>query len=300
MSEVAAVIEAAFADQLGEDGRRMVREMRAFGRMGWFGWLIGKLFLPPAADPRGFVWEENGRVVGNASLLAVVGHPSRWVLANVAVLPEVQNEGVATELVGATIDLARRLGGRELLLQVKRDNDAATHLYDKMGFRRLCTRTTWLRRRYAPSPTPPSGLPIRGPRPEEWRDQLDLAWRLHPEGLEWPYPVRAGEFRSRAMGRFFGIDRRHWLWVEDGELLASLSIDSGLGGPRRKFILIADPRVRGRVEAPMIGFALEELSWDGGVVLDYPAEVAIEALSDLGFQALRTLTWMGRQLWARR
>jgi hypothetical protein len=225
-----------------------------------------------------------------------VGHPRRWVLANVAVLPEAQNQGVATGLVGATIDLARGLGARELLLQVKRDNDTAIHLYEKMGFRRLCTRTAWVRRRFAPSPTPRSGLPIRGRKPEEWRDQLELARRLHPEGLEWPYPVQAGQFRPRPFERFFGMGKQHWLWVEDGDLLASLSINSGLAGPRRRFILIADPRARGRVEGPMIGHALRDLSWEGGVVLDYPAGAAIEAFSDLGFEALRTLTWMGRQL----
>lgn len=298
MTQVAEVIEGAFADELGADGRRMVREMRAFGRMGWFGWLVGKLFLPPAADPRGFVWEESGRLVGNASLLAVVGHSDRWVLANVAVQPEFQNRGVATALVGATIDLARKLGGRELVLQVKWENAAAIHLYDKMGFRKLCTRTTWLRRRHTPIPVPTSDGSVRRRRPEEWRDQLDLAWRLHPEGLEWPYPLRAGQFQPGPFESLLGLDRRHWVWVEEGELLASLSIESGWGGSRRRFVLVTDPRVRGRAETPLLVHALHDFP-DSGVVIDYPAGEAGEGLSELGFEPMRTLTWMGRGLWRR-
>ena len=84
MGQLAALIESAFGRELDLTGRQMVRDMRTFGRLGWVGWMLSRLVLPPAAYPRGYVWEEAGEVIGNASLLRVAGHKRRWVLANVA------------------------------------------------------------------------------------------------------------------------------------------------------------------------------------------------------------------------
>src|SRR5512134_3714944 len=87
LSGLADVIESAFADSLDLAGRRMADEMRRYGRLGWLGWLLGRFLLPPAAYPKGYVWIEDGHLVGNASLMPVQGAADRWVLANVAVYP---------------------------------------------------------------------------------------------------------------------------------------------------------------------------------------------------------------------
>lgn len=299
MVPIANVIEAAFAGDLGEDGRRMVREMRAFGRVGWIGWLIGKLFLPPAANPQGYVWEEDGQVVGNASLLGVGGYPYRWILANVAVLPEFQNRGIGGELVRASIGLARKLGGRELFLQVKAKNDNAIRLYERLGFDTLSTRTTWLRRRFLPKPNKPGSSQARPRKSQEWRAQWALAREVHPEGLEWPYPLRKDQFQPRWLEGILGWDsRRHWVWMKGSTLLASLSSRSGFGRSRARFVLVTDPRVRGDVEQELISLALIDLGWDGSVLMDYPIGAADGGLSELGFIPRRTLTWMARSLTA--
>ena len=110
MGQVADLIEATFRGDLDGTARRMVREMRTLGRIGWVGWALSRLLLPPAARPFGFVWEENERIVGNASLLPVSGHPRRWVMANVAVHPEYRRRGIARQMVDASDHFARKAG----------------------------------------------------------------------------------------------------------------------------------------------------------------------------------------------
>src|SRR3972149_2177395 len=74
---LADLLELVFGPDLDSAGRQLVRDMRALGRFGWLGGVLSRLILPPAAAPRGYVWEEAGRIVGNASLLPVAGHAER-------------------------------------------------------------------------------------------------------------------------------------------------------------------------------------------------------------------------------
>jgi ribosomal protein S18 acetylase RimI-like enzyme len=144
LSALADLIEAGFAERLDPSGRRMVRGLRLFGKLGWLGGLLGRWFLPPAANPQGFVWEEQGAVIGNASLLPVTNYSQRWVMANVVVLPERRRRGIGRTLVTRSIEHARSRGAREIILQVDLNNEAATALYLGLGFKAYEPRTTWI------------------------------------------------------------------------------------------------------------------------------------------------------------
>jgi len=119
--------------------------MRAYGRAGVVGYWLGRIFLPPAAFPLGYVWEQDGAVVGSASLLRVDGFPERWVLANVAVEAEYRRQGIARELTKASVDLAKQRKAKELFLQVDSSNQGPQILYASMGFHPLVTRSNWVR-----------------------------------------------------------------------------------------------------------------------------------------------------------
>ena len=166
MKGMADLIEAAFAERLDESGRRMVRSMRAFGRWGWLGWAAGRLFLPPAAYPEGCVWLEDGRLVGNASLMRADPGSERWVLINVAVALAWRRKGIAGAMVEACLQEARRRGARELLLQVDAANRGAQELYQRLGFRLTSVRGTWKRRMpRLTTTTTTEELPARRRRP---------------------------------------------------------------------------------------------------------------------------------------
>jgi len=267
--------------------------MRRLSRVGWIGWVLNYWLLPPAAHPFGFVWEVDGRIVGNASLLRVEGCPRRWVLSNVAVYPDHRRRGIGRALVQASIDLVQRSRGEVILLQVKRDNRVAQVLYAAYGFRPLSTRTTWVRRKYQALPvTAEYGLARRRKR-GEWHEQWELARRVYPEGLIWPFPVAASLFHPHSLTGAFGLhNMRHWVWSEGGKLLASLVARRGIERGSWRLILVVEPQARGRVEVGLLARALDDLTPSNHVVLDYPAGLAVVELRELGFQPERTLTWM--------
>ena len=271
----------------------MLRWMRRLSRVGWIGWVLNYGLLPPAAHPLGFVWEVNGRIVGNASLLRVEGCPRRWVLSNVAVHPDHRRRGIGRALVQASIDMVRRRRGEVILLQVERDNQNAQVLYASHGFRPLSTRTTWVRRKYQALPaTAEYGLARRRKR-GEWHAQWELARRVHPEGLIWPFPLATSLFHPHSLTGVFGLHgTRHWVWSEGDKLLASLIARKGTERGIWRLILVVDSHARGRVEAALIARVLDDLAPSNYVVLDYPAGLAVAELREFGFQPERTLTWM--------
>jgi len=272
--------------------------------------MLSRLLLPPAAAPRGFVWEENGQLVGNASLLPVC--LERWVLANVVVHPDFRRRGIGRELVEACMNLAHERHIGTLMLQVKTDNQEAGRLYRRLGFRDLGARTTWVlpagAARALPARAaevgqtetagaPAAGSPdVRGAQPAgslrvadvrrrvsaEWNDQWALAQRVHPEGVIWPNPLHPGPFRPGWR------EARHWVWYRGAQLWASLSALPRSGGWR--LIVLAQPEAAGKVEAELLATALPALR--GSLALDYPAGIASDALRDAGFRQERCLTWM--------
>lgn len=287
MSQVADLIEIAFGGNLDPTGKRMVHEMRVLGRMGWIGWLASQMLLPRAARPKGYVWLEGQRLVGNASLLPVKNHPQRWVMANVAVHPDYRRRGIARAMVNACLGMAKDGGARTLVLQVERENQAAQVLYASMGFRPLKTRANWMR---------PSGLSlppgqrvnaIRPRQRDQWRDQLWLARQTYPEGVVWPYPLTSDLFRART-------ESQHWLYWSGQTPLGSLTASRG---STHRLVLIVHPAAQGQIETDLLRHGIEQMeSGKAVVLLDYPVDVIDEGLASLGFRSERALTWMRKSL----
>ena len=87
MRQVAQLVSSVFADELDDRGRSALREMEFAGRLSPF--LGGLTSLALFSDDLyGYVWTEDGRVVGNVSLQQGDESGLRWRISNVAVLPE--------------------------------------------------------------------------------------------------------------------------------------------------------------------------------------------------------------------
>ena len=135
---LADLIELAFADTMDSSGRAAVREMRSLSHLGpGLSVLLGMNDLAQGVG-LGFVWIENGRLVGNTSIYpANLPGGSTWIIANVAVHPDYRGRGIARQLVQASLDMIRRRSrSRQVsaVLQVEADNAVAFHLYQRLGF----------------------------------------------------------------------------------------------------------------------------------------------------------------------
>lgn len=298
MRQMADLIALAFEGDLDSSGKAMLRDMRNFGRAGWLGWLAACLLLPEAAHPRGFVWIEESRLVGNASLLRVEGFPRRWVLANVAVHPTWRRRGIARGLTNACLAEARREQADEVILQVNSDRHAPQALYRDLGFVPQASRRIWTRRNNAPLASSPPAAGVRARRDEEWELDWELARRQIPEGFIWPFPPRSSYYRPPRAAALGGARYQHWLWWEDGRLLASLAALPRYVHDEWRLLLAVEPEGRGRVEEGLIRQAMRELPQQARLLLEYPAGQCDDLLSALGYLPGRCLTWMRLDLLA--
>jgi ribosomal protein S18 acetylase RimI-like enzyme len=298
LGALADLIELGFAENLDRSGRQMVRGLRTLGRLGWVGGWLSRWLLPPAANPKGYVWEADGEVQGNASLLPVTGSPSRWVMANVVVLPEQRRKGIARELVTQSIAYAQGRGAKEIILQVDQGNEAARALYRSLGFSASPPRTTWSGRIASLTLLPGALLNVRRREQGEWREQWRLAQVLHPEGLIWPFPPSAGYFREQRWSQRLGLRfERHWVFSEADRVAGSASLRWGVDTGTLRMILLVDHAHREKIEGDLISAALRQLDrTNDSITLDYPAGVAESTLRQLGLVERRQLVWMQLKL----
>jgi ribosomal protein S18 acetylase RimI-like enzyme len=133
MAAVADLIEMVFSAQQPFTGGAIIDEMRR-----WASHLPLLAFLKAsAALPKGFVWEKDGQIVGNINVGQVGSSGRDWLISNVAVHPDHRQQGIAHQLLRAGLDYVAWQGGDYAVLQVRRDNQVAQHLYDAFGFQRV-------------------------------------------------------------------------------------------------------------------------------------------------------------------
>jgi ribosomal-protein-alanine N-acetyltransferase len=78
-----------------------------------------------------FAREESGRVVGFCSFWRVL---DELHINNLAVLPDVRREGIASALLARVLQEGVSLGARRATLEVRRSNEPARLLYERFGF----------------------------------------------------------------------------------------------------------------------------------------------------------------------
>lgn len=77
------------------------------------------------------VAEDNGTVFGYCGMHCACGE---CYMDNVAVFPQYRGRGVATALLNALIEEAKKRGGEFISLEVRPSNENAVRLYKKLGF----------------------------------------------------------------------------------------------------------------------------------------------------------------------
>jgi ribosomal protein S18 acetylase RimI-like enzyme len=226
---VAEVLAEAFRDEMDSAGRRAVAEMRAVGRLGPLAWWLD-LFVPIGEGfSPGFVWVENGRIVGNATVRRTPAFGRGHIVGNVAVLPDYRGHGIGRKLMQACLERARDEGSEWVALQVRADNAPARHLYLSLGFQQTGAEAVLRRKANVPVPNgnEPSGARVRKPRSSEDAALFSLVQAVTPGGTKWAEPLRESEF-------VLSWDRRFDLWLSGrGEVWQVAEADGQIVGAVR-------------------------------------------------------------------
>ncbi len=181
------LIELAFGEDLDPASRAMLHEMRTFGwLLGPLFWLFNALHSPLADSFGGYVWVDEGDIVGNVTVHRRYKGNAGWFISNLAVHPNHRGKGIARELISAGMELARQKAAQRISLEVRAQNVPALKLYQDLGFTQVDSvssmRMDPLR---AAKPVPAEMYETKMLKPSEWGQLLPLAEdALSPEARE--------------------------------------------------------------------------------------------------------------------
>jgi ribosomal protein S18 acetylase RimI-like enzyme len=303
LSRVADLIELCFASSMDSEGQSYVRQMRRASRdasfMRWASNAIESASMPLS----GFVWEQDGRIIGNASLVPFRHKGKRiYLIANVATHPTYRRQGIAHTLTEHAMLHARRRGADELWLHVRVDNPGAVQIYSDLGFVERARRTTWRARKEeqfalvsGPRSNYASGLSTVTKRYSRfWPQQLTWLNQLHPEELSWYRSLNWSSLRPGLWNwlyrAFIDFDLQQWAVQKSEKLQGVLTwLPSMRSSP---LWLACDPNADSESITHLLRKAQRDLGYRQNLTLEHPASLQEGALQEAGFSVVRTLIWM--------
>lgn len=293
LPQVADLIEICFRQNMDRDGEAYLREMRRANTDAWTRW-ASSAWEGASMPPNGFVWEENGKIVGNTSLIGFRQRRKKIsMIANVAVHPDYRHRGIARAVLERAMHHARERGAHELWLNVRDDNADAIDLYNDTGFREFTRRTQWER---SDGPIPPASdaFQVSTRQARHWPLQREWLALCHPEEISW---YRGWNFRGLAPGfwnwfYFLFVDVRlhQWVATQRGQLQAALSWTPS--GTRHEPLWLAlGPESAPEAVTRLLVHARRELG-RRKLVLEHPSGRFDASIRAAGFVSQRTLLWM--------
>ncbi len=309
LGQVVALLEGAFGEEVGREGRQALKELRFWARLSPLIWLLDRFEGAGSHFLEGFVWVEGGRVVGNVNISEVDW--GRWVISNLVVASPYRRRGIGRRLMEAAIDLACQQGGEMVILRVRADNEVALNLYHSLGFEevsattemRLTPRRLSTLASHLPS-LPTEGFTLRPIHRDEWEKEYELALTTTSIKAQQLEPPQKSDFRiglSQMLKDLLAGRREYRLAVErEGEFVATLTVRATRFLGEHSLRMMVHPNHRGRLEEMLITRALSILAKypRRSVTIKHPADhqEAIQALRKHGFHEERTLVKMKLEL----
>jgi ribosomal-protein-alanine N-acetyltransferase len=296
LAAVADLVELCFADTLDPDGRAYLREIRHAARsaalLNWTTSLMEQSPFPYS----GFVWEEEGQIVGNLSLIPFRKQGQRcYLIANVAVLPEYRNRGIGQALTETAIEYARSRGVSAAWLQVREDNPTAFRMYFRLGFLERIRRTTWYHSSEPREHIKFSGVEIVPRRAEFWPEQRNWLSQIYPAEYSWHlnlnWRLLPPGWRGRAY-RFLNMDfPKQWAALRQGKLMGVLTWTHASSFSDSLWLAIPPEPDPIAVQLLLV-HARQDCDSRKPLSLNLPAGLAYDAIRASGFYPQQTLIWM--------
>lgn len=299
LSQVVELLKMAFGESLDGDG------FQYFGDgTGPMNEILYRFNPITSRLSNGFVWQADGRVIGNVTLMTTRAW-DRYLVANVAVHPSYRRRGIARGLMQAVMEAVRKQGGRTILLQVVKDNQPALDLYRSLGYVGIGNMVSWSATRSRLRQIPGNAgeeastcidlLPAR-----LWREAYELDTAHVHRDLNWPEPLSPDAYRRTWWQRFmdFTNGRQVETWITanlDGNLNGLVNIACEWGRSNMITLRIR-PDYAGRLERPLLAKAIRRLQYlpRRNIRIDHPEadEHTGHLLNEANFSIQRTLTHM--------
>lgn len=296
LEAVADLVEMCFNDTLDQEGRNFLRNMRENARnahvMSWTDTLTDHTPTPQT----GFVWEQDGRMIGNVSLIPITVNSQRcYLIANVAVHPDYRNRGIGRSLTIAAMAFARNRQVPATWLQVRDDNPAAVHIYRNLAFIERTQRTTWRATESIP-PLPHSpALSLGARRASHWQNQQRWLNRLYPPEFSWNLTVDHKLLQPDFWGflyRFLSFDYPHQWAVQRNAELEGVLAWRHLNGHNDPLWLAIPEKVDEEALFALLVYARARIPRHQTISMNLPADLTNDSLLQSGFRPSHTLIWM--------
>lgn len=311
---VADLIELCFSSTMDNDGQRYLSDMRRASHddsfLNWASHMAETASMPLM----GYVWEQDGHIVGNASLIPFRDHGRRiYLIANVATHPDYRRRGIGRALTERCMQQAHDKGAYAIWLHVRDDNPGAIQLYEELGFQEIARRTAWqaIPDRFVPIPL--TDIQITNRQPRFWSLQQDWLRRLYPDALSWYHSWNFNALRPGLLSwlyvLFVDFNIQQWAATRDDQLLATLTWMPQAGRSETLYAatrplppkdhwdsVSGEPgslsKSEGEALTQLLIHARRALANHSSLSLDFPAGEWDDAIRDAGFRPRRTLLWM--------
>lgn len=296
LPSVADLVELCFSDTMDSDGRRYVQDMRRAGNDNSFIRWANRAAESTSLPLTGYVWEENGQLIGNASLVPFRSQNSRlYLIANVAVHPDHRRKGIARALTERAMQHALDKKVHDVWLHVRDDNPGAIHLYQTLGFLERARRVTWRASTDSHVQDFETDIAVAGRHPSMWATQQRWLSRLYPDGLAWHRNWNLSALKPGLLNwmyQFFvDMNIRQWSATRRDELLATLSWMPS-GGGEGLFAAAGSTSDPEALTALLLRARREMHYFYPHITLEFPASRFDDAIRAAGFKLHRTLLWM--------
>ena len=298
---VANLIEEAFALKNDPDGQLILIQMRENARR-----LKQASWMPMTGSTLGFVWEVDGRLVGNISVIPYTHKAQRLhLVANVAVDPAFRGQGIGRALISRALRYSYQVGVRAVWLQVKRDNESAIRMYQQLGFRQDHCLDIWkknglLRSNQHQHFRYPSLYEVRAREFSDWHYQKEWLELNYPPTVRWYSPLDFADLTPWAWLnplKWVNLIELHQFSLSVGEKLAAV-LSLQRTNLRSDNLYIAAPVTSSEsehVRVLLTRFIQED--WMGKpLAVEYPSGRATSSFESNSFTLARTLLWMHAEI----
>jgi GNAT superfamily N-acetyltransferase len=281
---------------MDNEGQRYLSDMRRASRDDSFLRWASRMTETASLPLMGYVWEQDGRIIGNASLIPFRNKGKRiFLIANVATHPDYRRRGIGRALTERVMKQARDKRASAIWLHVRDDNPGAIKLYQDLEFQEIARRTTWQSEPDSRLASPNTHVKIVPRYPRFWPQQQEWLRRIYPDALSWYQSWKISSLRPGVFSwlylLFVDFNIKQWAAIRDDKLLATLTW-MPQGSRSESLYAAAGQHADPDALTLLLIHARRSISYYSQLTLEYPAGELTGAIGAAGFKPRRTLLWM--------